>query len=617
MSKNKIGPQHRNAKITGIIDEENRVFEISFSSEARIMRFGWFENFIEILDHNPESVRMERINSHSAPFLVAHDRKTQIGIVENGEIDGSEKRGKARIRLSKTKAARDYWQDIKDGIRNTVSVGYRIYKAVLEEENEDGPNAWRIMDWEPVEISLEPTPSDISVGVGRSESADLNDFEIVNPQRNLPMSVKKEEKKPATPPQVDVTEIETSAARKAEKRFTEMMEIGEKFGMISEAQQAFRTGKTVEQFRGMVLEKLEEKKHINTQQAGLGLSEKDINNYSFQRVIQAQIPGSRIEAGYELELSREIGKRLGSEPQGIFVPHEIMVRSNKALHGLFHEMQTRDVTSGAGSGADLIGTDHLAGSFIELLRNKSIITNLGATVLSGLVGDISIPKQTGAATAYWVAEGGDATESQPTFGSLTMTPKFVTGFVQFTRKMLLQSNPSIEALVLNDLLRVIALAVDAQAISGDGTGNTPVGLLNTSGIGAVTGTSLDWEKVVGFETDVAEANADDLGSMAYLTRPTVNGILKTREKAANTAMYLVNNGQMNGYPVAVSNQVPAATLIFGVFSQIIVGYWGALDVLVDPFTLAKSGGIGVHAYQAADLGIRQGAAFSAANGDIT
>lgn len=617
MSKNKIAPQHRDAKITGIIDEENRVFEISFSSEARIMRFGWFENFIEILDHNPASVRMDRINSNSAPFLVAHDRKEQIGIVQSGEIDGKEKRGKAVIRLSKTKKARDYWQDIKDGIRQTVSVGYRIYKAVLEEENEEEPNAYRIMEWEPFEISLEPLPADHSVGVGRSDAAALNKFEIINEKRDLPMAVKKEEKKPETLPQVDVSEVENTAARKAEKRFTEMMEIGQKFGMVDEAQQAFRTGKTVDQFRGMVLEKLEDKKHIDTQSANLGLSEKDINNYSFQRVIQAQIPGSHVEAGYELELSREIGKRLGNDPQGIYVPHEIMVRSNKALHGLFHELQTRDVTSAGGSGADLIATDHLAGSFIELLRNKSVITSLGATILSGLVGDISIPKQTGAATAYWVAEGADATESQPTFGSLNMTPKFVTGFVQFTRKMLLQSNPSIESLVLNDLLRVIALAVDAQAISGDGTGNTPVGLLNTSGIGAVAGATLNWAKVVEFETDVAEANADDLGSMAYLTRPTVNGILKIREKAANTAMFLADNGQMNGYPIAVSNQVPAATMIFGVFSQIIVGYWGAFDILVDPYTLAKSGGIGIHAYQAADIGIRQAAAFSAANGDIT
>lgn len=149
------------------IDKENRTVLLSFSSEFPVER-GWGK---EILDHGSESVRLERINSR-APLLLAHDRRDQIGVVESARLNG--RKGEALVRFSRSKLGEEIYQDVLDGIRTTVSFGYIVHRVILEEEAE-GQETYRVMDWEPFEISMEPTPADYTVGVGRS----LEDFRVV------------------------------------------------------------------------------------------------------------------------------------------------------------------------------------------------------------------------------------------------------------------------------------------------------------------------------------------------------------------------------------------------------------------------------------------------------
>jgi HK97 family phage major capsid protein len=131
---------------------------------------------------------------------------------------------------------------------------------------------------------------------------------------------------------------------------------------------------------------------------------------------------------------RACEKSLGRTTGGFIVPWQVLER-----RGL------TKVSSSAGG--YLVGTDHLGGSFIEILRNKMLIQLLGATVLSGLVGDVVIPRQDSPTAAYWVTEGNSPTEGAPTFGQVTMSPKTVAGYVDITRKLALQSSPSIEYLI--------------------------------------------------------------------------------------------------------------------------------------------------------------------------
>lgn len=598
------------------INEESRTVNLTFSSEFEVDRYWW----IEILDHNPESVILDRLRA-AGPLLVMHDRSKQVGVIETAQV-GSDKRGHAQARFGKSQFAEEIFQDVIDGIRKTVSVGYMLHEAKLEEASDEKKDKYRFTKWEPFEISLEPTPADYSIGVNRN--IDLNKFEvkIIN-QRGDTMN-EEEKKKLEEETRGKITDLQPHLQDRAQTqlnlpdpkeeadnevhRVTEIMLLGAQFNMIDEAHRAVKERMPLENFQRAALEKMDNQKHIDSQVSKIDMPPKDLEKYSILRGIQALLMQDWSKAGLELEASKKVAKRSGVDPRGFFVPPDVLMYKREIPQ--YNLRLKRDVTTSGASG--LVATEHLAASFIDLLRNKAKVVQLGAITLAGLQGNVSIPKQTGAATAHWVTEGSDTTESTPAFSALTLGPKTVSARIDYTRRMLLQSNPDIEMLVTNDLMNVLALAIDLAAINGSGSSGQPTGVLNTSGIGDVIGSSLAWAGVVEFETDVAAANGD-IGSMAYLTNASVNGILKTREKASNTARFLVENGEMNGYPVAVSNQVPAATTIFGVFSQILIGMWSGLDIKLDEVTLGDSGGVVVRAFQDCDIGIRQAAAFSASN----
>lgn len=584
------------------VDEEKRTIELSFSSDEPAERwFGW-----EILDHSPGAMRMERLE-RNAPFLLDHDRTQQIGVVERAEI-GADRKGRATVRLSKSAKAEEIFQDIKDGIRTLISVGYRIYEAVLEKESKEDGNTYRITDWEPMEISLVSIPLDISVGVGRA-AGEENEVKIINPNSRSKKAMENDEKTIVHPTQTqdapNTAEIEKKLRDAESQRASELFAIGEQFDMVAEAQKAVLKGTSVDSFRQSVLEKLKNQQTIDTKASNLGMSDKEIQAYSFLRMLQAQITGDWSKAGLELEASRALASKMGINPRGVLMPHDVLLDTEK-----FKQFK-RDLTT-SGTAGNLVGTDHLANNFIDLLRNRTMITQMGALMLSGLRESISIPKQTGAATGGWIAEGSEQTLSDQTFGNLALSPKTASARTRMTRKLILQSNPQIEAIVMNDLIRVLALIIDLAAINGDGASNNPTGILNTSGIGTVAGAALDWSKVVELETDVSASNADDLGSMYYFTNATVRGLLKTRKKDAGSGIFLWEGGEVNGYQGRVSNQVPSATMIFGAFSQLILAMWGGLDVLIDPYSESGKGNVIINTFQSADIGVRHAAAFSAA-----
>lgn len=284
------------------------------------------------------------------------------------------------------------------------------------------------------------------------------------------------------------------------------------------------------------------------------------------------------------------------------------------------------------AGGYLVASELQPQNFIEMLRNKMMVKALGARIIGGLVGDISLPKMTGDGTAYWVSEGNAATASDYIFGLLSLTPKTVLANVPITRKMIMQSSMDVEALAREDLATCLALAIDKAAINGSGTDNQPLGILGTAGIGAVAmgenGGALTYAKLVALETAVSAANAD-IGTLAYLTNAHVRGALKTTQRFTNTDSPIwvdrADNGAgygfVNGYTAAVSNQVPStltkgtgtglSAIIFGNWSDLIIAQWGALDVLVDPYTGASSGTVKINVYQDIDLGVRHAQSFAA------
>jgi HK97 family phage major capsid protein len=258
------------------------------------------------------------------------------------------------------------------------------------------------------------------------------------------------------------------------------------------------------------------------------------------------------------------------------------------------------------------------GALVEILRNKSLVGQLGATVMSGLVGSVSIPVQDATSSLYYVAEGSDVTASTPTVSTaITMSHKTVGTFVDITRSQYLQTSFGVEQFVRNDLAQAIAIGVDRAAFWGSGASGQPTGLMVNADIDAVTLSSgaLTYAKLVEMESTVADANAD-FGALAYATSPMVRGKLKTTEKVASTGLFVwEGSGTVNGYNCAISNQLKVSGTpdthyaVFGNWNDLLVGYWSALDINIDTITLNKSGGVRIVALQDFDVAVRRAASF--------
>lgn len=562
------------------VDTENRTVELSFSSEEPYER--WWG--VEILSHEDGAIDFSRLKN-SAPLLAEHDRNVQIGVVEDAWVENA--KGRSKVRFSKnSEKGKEYFADVEDGIRKNVSVGYEIKEMVLTSEV-DGIETYTVTKWLPFEISMVSIPADQSVGVGRSkEKIEFKKEEIKK------MELTEEEKKA-------LREKEAKKAREDEKaRVREIGAIGAKYNMSELATKAIDDDKTVDQFRAEVLERLDIVKPIHSKSADVDMPDEEIKAYSFSRAIAAAITGDWSKAQVEKKASDAVAKQQGKDSRGFYIPAQVL---------------KRDLTTTTNGGSSIIQTTNGGASFIDMLREELLLAKLGGTVLSGMVGNVSIPKQNGATTAYWIAEGGSTTKSDIGLTTLDLTPKTVSGKTAYSRQMLLQGNPDVEALVMRDLAKTIALAIDKAAFSGTGADGQPLGLINTTGINAIdcsnTAGGLDFTKVVDFETQVAMENAD-AETMYYAAGAAVTGLLKTTAVESGQTEKLLMNGEVNGYKHKRSNQVGANTMIFGDFSQIITALWGGLDILLDQYSEADNGSVVIRAFQSVDVGVRQTGAFS-------
>lgn len=582
------------------INEESRTVELSFSSEKPVERyFG-----LEVLDHAPESVRLGRLMEGGA-VLVDHDPSDHVGVVESVSID-PDRRGRAVVRFGRGARADEIFNDVIDGIRRSVSVGYQIHSAI--ESATDNVSTYRVNDWEPIEISLVSIPADSSVGVGRNAEKLINQNERVNTMSDINKEAEK------TTPPVDVKVIENAASTRERERVNSLLAAGESYGASDLARTLINSGGTESDLNKAILERGGYSKPVEAASPEIGMSDNEVKQFSMARAMNALAnPTDRRAqeaAKFEFECSSAALERTRGETRGILIPVDVL---------------KRDLTVGtAADGGNLVATDLLAGSFIDLLRNRAVLMQMGTT-LTDLNGNIAIPRMNGGATAYWVGEGVAPTESQQSFDQVTLTPKTVAAYTEFSRKLLLQSSLDVESLIRRDLATVLALAIDLAGINGSGSGAEPRGILQTSGIGAVVGgtngAAPDWAKMVAMETAVAADNAD-IGNLQYLTNTKVRGKLKTTEKASGTAQFIWENSTVNDYSVAVSNQVPSnltkgsavgicSAAIFGNFADLLIGMWGGLDLQVNPYSLDTTGGVRVTAFQDIDIAVRHPESFSA------
>lgn len=602
------------------INQDARTASLSFSSEAPADRFG----FDEVLLHGRTNVRLSRL-SDGAPLLVNHDPDQHVGVVERAHIDVGDRVGRAVVRFSRSEEGERIYRDVLDGIRGKVSLTYKVHhESERPARAASGRPVMEVDDWEPYEVSIVSVPLDHGVGVGRS--ADLK------PEAKTMTDDTKQENK-AEKREPDDDQITAMAERRAKemttremKRRDAIMDMARDYNAEELAREYVERGAEPGEFYKALLK--ERKRgddeartvHRHTPEAG-GLTDSEARDFRITRLVRAMIePGSSLaqrEASLELEVSRqatEAAQRAGMKVRGAMIPNKVLRQPMPAISAERAAALRGRAALNVGTataGAELVATNLLAGDFIDVLRNSLAVARAGARLLTDLDGNVAIPRKTAGSTAAWIGtEGGDAAESVPTFDQVTLTPRTLGAYTEATRQLLLQSSIDVEALIRDDIAQGLALEIDRAALYGSGAAGQPTGLTGQTGVTTTIATATpSYAQIVSMETAVGAANAL-MGNLAYMFGSSTLGHIKTTEKATGTAVFLFEaGGTLNGYPIIVSNQIETGDVIFGNWSDLLIGLWGGLDILVDPFTGGLSGTIRIVAHQSIDIAVRHGVSF--------
>src|SRR5579859_3436176 len=594
------------------VDTDKRTVDLSFSSEMPVDRFYGKE----ILDHSDSSVNLKRLNS-GAPLLLNHDPDQHIGVVEKASV-GGDKKGRATVRFGRSQLASDAFQDVQDGIRRGVSVGYRTHDDPVPEDV-DGEKGYRFKNWEPLEISLASVPADHSVGVGRtikSTSTPKGDPAMGTENTTVDIAA---ERQAAQAAERDRVRKINDAAAKLSKLAPNIRELADK---------AVREGTDAQEFMVQAFGELETAGHAT--RAGspdIGLTDKEAQDFSMVRLIQHFMEPKNVKlkeaAAFELEASNTARERYQSSRGSFTVPYDVL----RAKRIARLEAQ-RDLSYSGGTTAT-VATNLLAADFIDILRNATKVKQMGPTVLGGLVGNVAIPRQSGAASAFWVSTDTTAlTESDQTFDQVSLSVHNVTGFTKYSRQLLLQSTPDLEGLVRNDLARILAIAVDLAAINGSGSSGQPTGVLNTAGINSIAlgtnGAAPTWTAIADMVGKLIQSNAY-FGRLGWLTNGQVWETLVTTAKIGSTYPTFILDDDADSLfkaPFETSQQVPSnlvkgtsvavcSALIFANWADLIIGEWGGVDILVDPYTYGSSQETAIYAYQSMDIKTRHPLSFCA------
>jgi len=591
-----VQTQYRTGSVRMMDDESDRRVMMSISSTNPVEReFGY-----EVLEHNASSVDMEFMSSGKAPLLLDHDARQQIGVVERAYMDKDKLR--AQVRFSKSALAEEVYRDVVDGIRGNVSIGYQIQGMNKDENGYKDKPLYRVNMFKPLEVSMVSIPADSSVGVGRSKPEISGNDNSAIQEKTMSAEVVQEPVNTRQP---------EDQLKEYRNQSSQILELGKRHNEYDLAFRALQEEKSLAEFQAMLLEK----KTSKPIDFSVDASPKEKRNYSLVRAIRAADQKDWSKAGFEMEISQELAKTQKRQPKGFFVPD--------------WGWQTRTVSTAAGAtfgaGSNIVPEDYRGDRFIDALISTSILGQVGATVLNGLQGNVAIPKISTSTAAAFIAEGGSVGNSEPDFAQVTMTPKLLANKVAVTRELMIQSDPSVEQLIRNNMVRIFAAKIDNVAIKGGGS-NEPTGILGTSGIGDVEsgGTSgnanLTYGNVVDIMTEVSQDNAL-LGNLRWVTHPAVVGKLMQTLVAASTDSRMIMSGpdSLMGYPVVQTTQAPSSSpysLIFGNFSDLYIGFFSALDVLVDPYGSAGTATTNLYFYQDCDIAVAHAESFAAAQ-DVT
>ena len=585
-------------------DKDKTRFNVAFVSEEPVLReFGY-----EIIDQD----RMDTsfLESGRAPVLFMHDAERVLGVVESVKRDGDLK-SRAVIRLgTSTQLQRETLEQIRNGILSNISIGYSIRSMEEQDEKIEGRSVYRVST-RIMEISVVSVPADTSVGVNRGRL-------IVNePSKQDVTKMENQE----VVEQTSARDIEKALAERS-KTNKEILALAARHNKRDLADEAIGRNTSLEEFRGILLEHIESKPLDSAAEPVMKPVEEK-RTYSLLRALNAASRGDWSGAGFEAEMNQEVALKRGKQPQGFYIPDFAWRDYDPAMK--------RELTVGTNaSGGFFAPSVQLADEFVTALRARMVLPGLGMRIMSGLNTKIQIPKISAGAAAAFVAESGDVADQTQTTAQITMVGRTLGARTDVSRLLLLESDPSIEQIVRDDLLAAVANKIEDVAIEG-GASNEPTGITQTSGIGSVAigtnGGAPTWAMVTNLVKEVEIDNAAINGdTLAFLTNPKVKSKMANTVRVASTDSHMILNDPYNnlyGYDIGITTNVPSdltkgstsgscSAVIYGDFSQLMLGvFGGGPDVLIDPYTNSASGSVRIVVHQEVDVAVRHAQSFAA------
>lgn len=611
--------QHRSVVIDQAVDAEHRTVTASIASETPIQMWS---DWKEVLSHAPGAMRMGQ-RQKSLPLLLGHDPDRVVGVIDAIRQEGG--RTYATLRFASDDEGEKAFSRVKERILTNISIGYRVFKRSEDEEQK----VVTANDWEIFEVSLVAMPADASVGVYRSLNQSTQKEPLMGDKIEAAAATAAKEAAPAA----QVSEKEVRAAERARIHEIDMM--CREFNIDdNQRNELINKGVSVDRARAAVMDTLRTKRQepaaSSQRDFRIDMTDDERRSYSLVRALNAAVTGNWRDAGFEREVSVELSRRMGRDSNGFFMPTDIPMQRDAGY-----------VVGTPTQGGNLVQTDLLMGSFIDILRNKAAVMQLGATFLPGLVGKVEIPRQSGVSATKWITETGTVTGSNATFDKVALDMKTVAAKSFVSRNMLRQVSMSVENFVRNELAKSIALAIDLAALSGTGESGQPKGIALQSNIltveGGENGAAITFDHLIDMETLVADANADAT-NMAYLANAVTIGALKKIKdsngayiwKPIDSAVRNMIPGEVNGYRVARSNQVrknltkgssttKCSELFFGNWADLLIGEWGVLEILPNPYsaTAYDNGGLEIRALQSVDIAVRHPESFCMMNDILT
>ena len=338
---------------------------------------------------------------------------------------------------------------------------------------------------------------------------------------------------------------------------------------------------------------------------------KDIRRFSISKFLRQAMPGETMD-GIEKEMAdegkREFAQCIKGAAEGVFLPSTLL--------------RTYYYTNASEANYGQAFIEQTALTYIGKLRNATLGRKLGVRYLDGLQGQIAFV--TGGADAAWVAEEAAASKQKPAYSKAVMSPKRLQVLQGVTYDLMHQSSKALDDLIMEDFVKAHAVALDAAIFTGSGSSGQPTGVLSAANVNSIAidthGGPLTHALLVQMETEVGIDNGLLDDTLAYVSNAKVQGKLKTIPQIAGYPYYLMNDGKVNGYPFYMSNAIPSnltkgdstgvcSAAIFGNWSEVLVGSWGGLQIIVDPYTAKANGVLEISAAAYHDILVRTPAAF--------